>query len=450
MPPKPLLTHKPTFAVLTTTVSVWRAIWAGLGAMVGAGIFVGLGIAAGRADHYLVLAFLLAALVALCSGLNSAQLRNYYSSSNINLLNADVYGYSQNLLNSWFGFTAAWSLALAQAATAAVVALGISGYLLNLFAIDLIWITPIALLFIFGITISLWRRLRLANRFIQISTAIGVLTLLFFIGTGLVSLASLTAGTVENALPSEIAPPTTPAQVIRASSLLVLAYAGFGQMTRLAQPPHRPRWNLPKTIGLTLTFAFLLYGGVAFTAVNTVGATALNDAVEAYVAPLSIAAQSFVVPGSRAIVVCGAIVTLLGVMSHLFVELSRVLWTLGQQRDLPKALAHVDVTGEFPPFAVGIAAGGIAFMTLANDVDAIWTFATFAFLLHCAIANLAAFQLAAIDRSPPAWFALLGVALCLFLILWLEWRIWLMGAVLVVVGLIWRGINLWAAEQSDG
>ncbi|PSB66976.1 hypothetical protein C7B61_08555 [filamentous cyanobacterium CCP1] len=474
MPPKPLTTDPLSFTVRTMSLNIWQATWTGMGAMIGAGIFVGLGIAA-RGGSHLVFAFGLAALITFLSGLNRIQLTTYYLtadpfftdeilsstgqlSSKQDLPNAnhfdpgfdpDIYGHSHGLLNSWLGFTAAWTLALAQAATAATAVLGVSGYLLSLFALNPILLIPIALLTLLLLAFTLWKRPQMLDWFMRVSTVIGVLTLLFFIASGLLSISTFTTSSLNAALPPEVPTSPTLTQVFRAASLLVVAYAGYGRIARLSGQLHHPQQNLPKAIGLTLLTTLLLYAGVAIVAVEAVGTTVLSDAVEAYVAPLTIAAQQFAIPGGKAIVALGASFTLLGMVSYLLRELSQVLWAMGQQQDLPKSLARLKPFQALPPFAVGLAVGMTAFIALANDVGAFWTFAAFAFLLHSAITNLAAFQLPEADRLYPRWVALGGVALCLFFILWLDSRIWLMGAGLVVVGLVWRGINLWVAEQAD-
>jgi basic amino acid/polyamine antiporter, APA family len=465
MAAKPLTTDKLSFAVPTRTVSLGQAIGAGLGAMIGAGIFVGSGIAAGVVDRHLLFALLLATLVVLCSGLNQTQLAAYYrrvsASIDQTFDHADVYGYGQELLNSWLGFAAAWSLALAMAATAATAAIGTAGYGLMLLPLDRVWQIPIALVVV-GLAV-VWGKRQPSQGVMRIARTIGVLTLLFFTIAGVVSLGAKGGGIggwsgtlAEQAISgtgSELEAGSLLAsltQGFRAASLLVLAYGGYGQIARLAQTPHPPRWSVWKASGLVLVGVLLLYGGVLMTAVTAIGTTGLSDAVAAYGAPLAVAARSFTWTGSEAIVAVGASLTLLGMVSYLWMELVRVLWVMGQQRDLPKSLARINPAHPFPPFAVIAAGGAIALIILANDLEAIWIFATFSFLLHTAIINLAAYQLLKDDRRYPRWMALLGVALCLFLILWLDWRVWLMGAGLVVVGLVWRGINLWAAEQSDG
>ncbi|WP_416667247.1 APC family permease [Egbenema bharatensis] len=456
MPPKPLTTDKLSFVVPMMTGSLWQAVGAGMGAMIGAGIFVGLGIAAEEVDRHLLESLLLAALVALGSGLSRSQLVSYHRQVYTPITqgkspHSDVYGYSEGLLNSWLGFAAAWSLALALAATAATAAIGASGYLFVLLPVDLVWQIPIALLIVFSLAALLWRGLRPLQQFKRISTAIGVLTLLFFTIAGL---RSVGIEGVESTFPVEesgvgASSAVGLVQVFRATSLLVVAFAGYGQIARLAQTPQTPRWSVGKASGWTLIMVLLLYGGVAIAAVAAIGTVGLRDAVEAYGAPLAIAARTFTIPGSLAIVAVGASLTLLGTVSYLLVELVRVLWMMGQRRDLPRSLAQINSVRAFPPFAVLWAGGSIAFIVLSSDLQSIWNFAAFGFLLHTAITNLAMAQLPAGAHRYLRWFALISVALCIFLIFWLDWRVWLLGAGLVVVGLVWRGINLWVIEQSD-
>ena len=72
----------------------------GLGSIIGTGVFVSIGIAAGIAGPAVIVAVALAAFVATCNGLNSAQLAANHAVS------GGTYEYGYKYLNPWFGFTA--------------------------------------------------------------------------------------------------------------------------------------------------------------------------------------------------------------------------------------------------------------------------------------------------------------------------------------------------------
>jgi len=59
-------------------------------------------------------------------------------------------------------------------------------------------------------------------------------------------------------------------------------------------------------------------------------------------------------------------------------------------------------------------------------------------LIYYAITNLSALQIADEDRLFPRWVAWLGLGACLFLAFWVEVEFWLVGLVLIGVGLVWQ------------
>src|SRR5690606_367319 len=98
----------------------------GLGSIVGTGIFVSIGIAAGVAGPWVIGAIALAALVAACNALSSAQLAASHPVA------GGTYEYGYRYLTPALGFTAGWMFLCAKTASAATAALGFAGYLLHL------------------------------------------------------------------------------------------------------------------------------------------------------------------------------------------------------------------------------------------------------------------------------------------------------------------------------
>ena len=122
---------------LKREVGVFGATLMGIGSMVGAGVFVSIGIAAGFAGPAVLLAIALAALVATCNALSSAQLAASMPVS------GGTYEYGYAYLNPWFGFTAGWMFLCAKTASAATAILGFSGYLLQLLGVQSL-VVPVA------------------------------------------------------------------------------------------------------------------------------------------------------------------------------------------------------------------------------------------------------------------------------------------------------------------
>src|SRR6188768_3987008 len=111
---------------LPRVLGVPGAVAMGLGSIVGTGIFVTIGTAAGIAGSALLVAILLAAIVATCNGLSSAQLAAAHPVS------GGAYEYAHRYATPWLGRVAGVTFVCAKTASAATAALGFSGYALAL------------------------------------------------------------------------------------------------------------------------------------------------------------------------------------------------------------------------------------------------------------------------------------------------------------------------------
>ncbi|MCA9165317.1 MAG: amino acid permease, partial [Planctomycetales bacterium] len=92
----------PPPGTLRREVGVFGAVMMGLGSIVGTGVFVSIGIASGVAGPAVVLAIAVAAIVATCNGLSSAQLAANCPVS------GGTYEYGYRWLSPRLGFTAGW------------------------------------------------------------------------------------------------------------------------------------------------------------------------------------------------------------------------------------------------------------------------------------------------------------------------------------------------------
>lgn len=80
----------------------------------------------------------------------------------------------------------------------------------------------------------------------------------------------------------------------------------------------------------------------------------------------------------------------------------------------------------------------IGLLVLIADVRVTWSFSAFTILMYYAITNWAALRLPNYQRLYPRWIAAVGLGACLFLALWIELRILLIGSLLIVGGLAWK------------
>ena len=98
------------------------AVVIGLGSMIGAGVFSAFGPAARAAGSGLLIALALAAGVAYCNAVASAQLAAEYPTS------GGTYVYGRERLGEWWGFLAGWGFVVGKTASCAAMALTFAAY----------------------------------------------------------------------------------------------------------------------------------------------------------------------------------------------------------------------------------------------------------------------------------------------------------------------------------
>ena len=392
----------------------------GLGAIIGTGVFVSIGTAAEIAGWGVVIAIALAAFVAVCNGLNSAQLASSHPVS------GGTYEYGYKYLNSWWGFTAGWLFLLAKSASAATAALGFAGYFTSITGIAPQWQTALAVGVVFAFTAIAAlgvSRSHLANTIIVSST---LLVLAFFTLTG--SSLLFHAAFLETA--SIAIGQLNVGAILQATALMFVAYTGYGRIATMGEEVINPQHTIPRAMVITLGLSMLIY-----TLVSLVG---VAGGIQAGSAPLAQVAQQFPLPYSSQILGFGAITAMLGVLLNLILGLSRVLLAMARRKDMPVFLAQINQTGTSPVFAVLSVGLVIALLTLLGNVKTTWSFSAFNVLIYYGITNLSALHLAQSDRLYSRWLAWSGLTACFFLAFWLEWQIWLTGLGMIALGLAWH------------
>lgn len=430
--------------MLTRELGVFGATMMGLGSILGTGVFVSIGIASGVAGPAVILAIGFAALVAICNGLNSAQLAANHAVS------GGTYEYGYQYLNSWFGFTAGWMFLLAKSASAATAALGFGGYLLNLVGVDTRgYLVPLGLAAVAALTLVVLSGLRRSNLTNIVIVSVTITALALFVIGGLPTFVN-DAG--DNLSPFFNPDGSPIANLLQATALMFVAYTGYGRIATMGEEVREPRRVIPRAIIAAMVVTMVLYMSVAVIGVGAVGTDTLANTAQTQAAPLEIAAQQFDVPLVAEVVAVGAITAMLGVLLNLILGLSRVLLAMGRRRDMPAVTAHVNTENSTPYIAVIIVGIGIAALVLIGNVKTTWSFSAFTVLIYYSLTNLAALQLKPGDRLYPKWIAWVGLGACLFLAFWVEAEIWLVGLGLIALGLLWHAVARWingASEAGD-
>src|SRR4051795_8333586 len=107
---------------LARRVGTGGAVVIGLGSMIGAGVFAAFGPAARAAGTGLLAGLVIAAVIAYCNAVASAQLAVAYPTS------GGTYIYGRERLGDWWGFTAGWGFVVGKTASCAAMALTFASY----------------------------------------------------------------------------------------------------------------------------------------------------------------------------------------------------------------------------------------------------------------------------------------------------------------------------------
>lgn len=413
---------------LQRQLGVVGAVFMGLGSIIGTGIFVSVGLAAEVAGPAVILAIILAAGVATCNGLNSAQLAANHPVS------GGTYEYGYRYLSPRLGFIAGWTFLLAKSASAATAALGFSGYLIDLLNLPHGLFVPLALAAVIALTAIVVGGIRRSN---TVNLAIVTVTLTALALFILLGIPYIDGG---NYQPFFFTQQGGSIEVLlQATALMFVAYTGYGRIATLGEEVTEPRRTIPQAIIATLLVTMVLYALVAFVSVGAVGAADLSTTVDA-ATPLEAAARSFNVEGLPELVAVGAITAMLGVLLNLILGLSRVLLAMGRRGDMPRVTGTLNDAATTPTVAVLVMGTFIALLVLIGDIRLTWSFSAFSVLIYYALTNLAALQLKPRERLFPAWIGWLGLAACVFLAFWVERDVWVFGLFLIVVGLLWQVI----------
>ncbi len=420
-----------TYRSLPRELGTWGAVMIGMGSIVGTGVFVSIGLAAGVAGPAVLIALVLGAALAACNGLSSAQLAAAHPVA------GGTYEYGYRVSLPIPGFMAGWMFLAAKSASAATAALSLAGYLLNAVGGDSRWLVPLALLCIVVVVALVLcgiKRTSAANVAI-VSVTLAVLA--FFVIAGALSTDGA-AGRFTPFFKASAGSPDRPVfNVLYATALMFVAYTGYGRIATLGEEVRSPRRTIPRAVVITLLASMLLYLGVAAVSIAAIGADAFYAATQNDAAPLEIVSRSFHIPGAWAILALGAVTAMTGVLLNLLLGLSRVMLAMGRRRDMPGLTAKIDSRG-VPIIATIAVAAIIASMTLIGSVRIAWSLSAFTVLMYYAITNWCALRLPREARLYPRWIAWFGLAGCLGLAAFIEWRVLLAGVAILAAGIAWR------------
>ena len=311
----------------------------GLGSMLGAGIYGLIGKAAGLAGNALWLAFLVALVAALLTGLSYASLGSRYPhAAGAAYITSRAYGFP--LLSFMVGLALVCSGLTSIATQSHVFAANIAA-LFGFEGVPLTWLALGFLLILTGIVFRGIRESMWVNVLCTLVEA-GGLVLVIVVG------ASYWGSVDYFATPVVPGEDHTVLLVMQGAVLAFFAFIGFEDMINVAEETRNPERTLPIGLIVAMAAAALLYIAVAITAVSVVPAAELAEAPGPITEIVGRAAPS--IPP-----VVFTAITLFAVANTAlvnYVTASRLIYGMARQGLLPARLGDVHAGRRTPHIAV--------------------------------------------------------------------------------------------------
>lgn len=443
---------------LARSLTAWNLTALGVGAIIGAGIFVLTGhAAADYAGPGIVLSFILAAFACLLAGLCYAEF------SAMVPVAGSAYTYAYVTVGQILAWIIGWDLALEYLFASGTVAVGWSGYFVNLlkqmgiavpaalssapleatgfhFHTTGAIINLPAVVLVGAISTLLYIGIRQSARF---NSAIVILKLIV---VGLVIIFGAFYVVPDNWHPL-IPPETVDAHglshygwsgVLRGAGVIFFAYIGFDAVSTTAQEAVRPQRDLPIGILASLALCTILYIMMSLVLTGLTPFTNLD-------VPHPVVAAIEHVPQLSWLtypIDIGAVAGLTTVMLVMMLGQSRVLFAMGRDRLLPPILGSVHPRYKTPHVATivtGILAAllaGLFPIGLLGELVSIGTLLAFAIVCFCVLVlRITRPDLPRPFRTPMVWLvAPLGIAVCLWVMLGLPGDTWIRLIVWMIIG----------------
>jgi APA family basic amino acid/polyamine antiporter len=393
------------------------AVVIGLGSMIGAGVFSAFAPAAQAAGGGLLVGLALAAGVAYCNAVASAQLAAQYPTS------GGTYVYGRERLGEWWGFAAGWGFVVGKTASCAAMALTFASYAVN----GSEWATRlVALAAVVAVTAANYHGISRTAMLARVLVVASIAALLVAIcaiaahgeeGAGRDGLSNFGHGGVYG--------------VLQAAGLLFFAFAGYARIATLGEEVRDPERTIPRAIPLALGITVGLYALVGIALLVALGPEALATSVRPLAAAVDAVGAAWAVPVVRA----GAAVASLGALLALIAGVGRTGLAMARNRDLPGWLDSVHPRHRVPDHAELAVAAVVSVLVLTTDLRGAIGFSSFGVLTYYAIANASAYTQDDARRRWPRALNVVGLLACAALVATLPWQSVIAGVGVFAIGL---------------
>jgi basic amino acid/polyamine antiporter, APA family len=389
---------------LRRAMTLWSTSLYGIGTVIGAGIYVLIGKVAEHAGYFSPWAFLIAGMIAACTGISYAEFSSRYPKTAGSAL------YIEKAWNNHlFTQIVAVSVGLTGIISAAAIANGIVGYLNIFFDIS----RPIAI-------ISMISLLTLVSCIgIKLSSLIiGTITILEV--TGLIVICFL-AFNSDPIIASNINFTLPTMDDISGISFAVIlafyAFIGFEDMVNMAEEVKDPSRTLPKAIIISVIFCVILYMLISFAALRAVPLETLSNSE----APLALIVEKY---GYSPLIISG--IGIFAVLNGALVQIlmaSRLLLGMANMNKAPRIFSEVHPITKTPIYSTVLVGMVILAFALWFPISTLASLTSYIMLLVFIVVNISLIRIKSFLRIKtskwefPIIFPALGIILSLGLLL---------------------------------
>jgi len=311
----------------------------------------------------------------------------------------------------------------------AAVSLGFASYFVALFPSLSVKVVASALcLFFTFLNLAGIRQSAMLN---SVLVSAKILILVFFVAFGLFYVSG------SNFVPFA---PNESLGVLQGSALIFFAYAGFARITILAEEVKDPSRTVPRSILLALGISTAIYLFASFVAVGLIGYVNLSTSDSPLAEAIGVTGNNFAV----SLISVGAIMATASVLLTTILGVSRVVFAMARNNDLPKSLCSIHSKFKTPYYAVAVTGSFMILAIIFADLSRLVAVSSFAVLLYYSLANLAAIRLSRRRNHFPI-VSSVGLLSCLGLLAFLAVDSWIIGLIGIAFGIFfyqaWRRIR---------
>jgi APA family basic amino acid/polyamine antiporter len=402
-----------------------RTTMLGIGGTLSAANFVIIGQAAGMAGYAIV------PIVVICGLLSLLTMFSYAELGTAIPLAGGEYTFSKVAYGGFTSFLTGWFEWLSNMFYAALSAIGFAYVTSYLFPQINLPLTAVIVVIAFSI-INLRGTKETATAETIITIIVLAILTIFIIGGW--SFATGTPATPQSASPIGAL------GIFAATAYLFELYLGAEAVAAAQAEVKNPGRTIPLAIVLSAVVLIALYTSVVVVAVGIVPPDVLSEQSS----PIAFVAQQALGPAGAVLITIGLAIAGLAATNEAILAQSRVLYAMSRDGYLPKALCKVHKRFCTPHVAIAVCAVFTVIFAATGFVNFVVYAVNFGFIIGFSIVNLSVIKLRKIAPHLKRPFKaplypltpIAGIAASIFLTLFIEPSVLIMGSELIIVALL--------------